>query len=86
MTVMLVLPVLPVASRTLAPSVCVPFTASGLCTVNQGMVTGPRDEVVSDRITFPSTLSVKTLDDPLVPSTYMTTQTVPLTVELALAV
>src|SRR5688572_11937153 len=84
MTVMLVLPVWPVASRTDAPSVCVPFAALGLFTVNHGMVTGPRDDDVSEAITFPSTLSEKTLDDPLVPSTHMTTQTVPLTVEPAL--
>jgi hypothetical protein len=81
---LLVLPVLPAASRTLVPSVCVPFLASWLFTVNHGMVTGPRDEVVSERTTFPSTLSVKTLDDPPVPSTHMTTHTVPLTVEPAL--
>ena len=79
-TVMLVLPVLPVASRTLAPSACVPFAALGLFTVNQGIVTGPREAVVAELMILPSTLSVNTLDDPLVPSAQRTTHTVPLTV------
>jgi hypothetical protein len=36
----------PVASRTPAPRVCVPFKALGLATVNQGIVTGPREQKI----------------------------------------
>src|SRR6267143_5625611 len=79
MTVMLVVPVLPCASRTVAVSVWVPLITER---VSHGTVTGPRDDVVCVPTCVPSALSVKTLDDPLVPSTQITTQAVPLTVSL----
>ena len=83
MTVMLVVPVLPVASRTVPVNVWVPFGTGVVPTVGHGSVTGPRDDVVWVRTCVPSALSVKTLDAPLVPSTHRTTHTVPLTVALA---
>src|SRR5207237_10131367 len=74
MTVMLAVPVLPCASRTVAVSVWVPLITDR---VSHGTVTGPRDDVVCVPTCLPSALSVKTLDDPLVPSTHLTTQAAP---------
>src|SRR5256885_9792037 len=76
---MLAVPVLPCASRTVAVSVWVPLITDR---VSHGTVTGPRDDVVCVPTCLPSALSVKTLDDPLVPSTHITTQAVPLTLSL----
>ena len=75
LTVMLMLPVLPTASRTEAVTVCGPFGSEV-----HGSVTGPRAEVVSVPVTRPSTLSVKVLDEPLVPSTHTTAVSLPRTV------
>jgi hypothetical protein len=77
MIVMLVVPVLPLASRTVAVSVWVPLATER---VSHGSVTGPRDDVVCVPTCLPSALSVKTLDDPVVFSAQITTQAVPLTV------
>jgi hypothetical protein len=77
MTVMLVVPVFPVASRTVPAKVCVPFVSP--C-VTHGIDTGPRAVVVLVVIGLPSALRVKVFDAPLVPSTQSTTQAVPLTV------
>jgi hypothetical protein len=76
-TVRLVLPVLPLASRTVALSVWLPLPT---LVVVHGIVTGPRAEVVWLPTVAPSTLSVKTLEEPLDPSTHSTTQAVPPTV------
>ena len=75
LTVMLMLPVLPAASRTEAVTVCKPFESEV-----HGSVTGPRAEVVSVPVTRPSTLRVKVLDEPLVPSTHTTAVSSPRTV------
>src|SRR5687767_13389172 len=77
---MLTLPVRPAASRTVAVSVCVPF---GTVAVFQARLTGPRADVVWLPTCRPSALNVKTLAEPLVPSTHSTTHAAPLTVALA---
>jgi hypothetical protein len=48
--------------------------------VFHGSVTGPRDDVVCVPTCVPSALTVQTFDEPLVPSTHVTTRSVPLTV------
>ena len=50
--------------------------------VSHGIVTGPRDDVVSVFTCVPSALSVNALDEPVVFSAHITTQTVPPTVSL----
>ena len=82
---MLVVPVCPMASRTVPVRVWVPFGTGVVpaAFVTHGMLTGPRDAVVWLLISLPSTLSVKTFEAPVVPSAHRTTQTVPLTVALA---
>lgn len=77
MTLTLELPVLPAASRTVAVTVWLPLDKP---VVVHGIETGPRAEVVWLPTIAPSTLSVKALDDPLLPSTHITTQALPPTV------
>ena len=79
MTEMLVVPVFPVASRTVPVNVWVPFDVAPTG-FGHRILTGPSDDVVWLPICWPSAISVKTLDAPLVPSTRRTTHTVPLTV------
>jgi hypothetical protein len=76
-TLTLELPVLPAASRTVAVTVWLPLDKP---VVVHGIETGPRAEVVWLPTIAPSTLSVKALDDPLLPSTHITTQALPPTV------
>src|SRR6185295_12139269 len=74
LTWVVVEPVRPVASRTEAVSVVLPLTAGV-----HGITTGPREDVVRVPTTFPAALSVKTFEEPLVPSTHSTTDAVPRT-------
>ena len=83
---MLVVPVLPAASRTVPVNVWVPFGTGVVPTgfVTHGIDTGPlRVDVVGLPSCWPSALSVKTLDVPLAPWTQIVTHTVPLTVAAA---
>ena len=75
LTWVVVEPVRPAASRTEAVSVVLPLTVGV-----HGITTGPREDVVWLPTNLPAALSVKTFEEPLVPSTHSTTDAVPLTV------
>jgi hypothetical protein len=74
-TVLVALPTLPVASRTVTVKVRRPFAMP-----DHGIVTGPREDVVRLPSFTPFTLRKKLLDDPLVPSTQITAVPLPATV------
>src|SRR5688500_4753284 len=74
---MLIVPTFPDASRTVAFKVCVPLATE---LVFQGIETGPREPPALVLLIWtPSTLSVKTFADPVVPSAQSTTHVVPVT-------
>ena len=77
LTLIVVLPVLPVASRTVALRLTAPFAVP---VVIHGIETGPRLDVTWLPRTCPLTEIVKVFDVPLWPSTHKVGHTVPVTV------
>jgi len=76
-TVIVALPVLPVASRTVAVSGWLPLAT---VRVSYGIEMGPRLAVVVVPIVWPASVSVKVFELPLWPSTHITAHGTPLTV------